>query len=390
MRKEDYAHGVMRTKIKIIFIILFLLLCGVSFYNYATEHYYSKSVLTKLRADIFSVFVPDTITVKGTRIIMDNIALDPQEFSTISHMKLSISPLNSAITELEIEELNLVGELEDSKKINISGIEKSIISLLSSLPAETDIQAIKLDLATSQGGIRIEGKLKITKDETGTGQIAGILWANQHQLEFNAQVKGTISSDNHLLLNMEINDGRINFADIFASRISGWSDIYLEKNLITSTSGQLNIGAINFSGIPFLTSSLIWQNESGSSLLILNTQGSGIAPVDINAEYQDNQMMLSFESTKKSSLLSFMTSLYNNLQSESLKQIKQARAISNIIGTADDRILLEKTLKSDSSYDSLIFQVEGPLDDLSAKIIAQELFENSTKQHVIRYVPDLD
>ena len=137
------------------------------------------------------------INNKGSCLVLTDISLDEQSFSSIEKITISFGLFdyffkNKAISDIVIEGLNLTADLDLNNKLNVSGFstEENFFEKLKSIQTKNIlIKAARADVLTMQwGGIttNFEGQITISD----TVQFIGNIQSVQNNLSFNAKVTG--------------------------------------------------------------------------------------------------------------------------------------------------------------------------------------------------------
>ncbi len=179
---------------------------------------------------------------KGGELVISNIALDADSFSTIDKITIKFGLFdyflnNKAISGVIVDGLNLTADIDKDKKLNIYGISPDInfFEKLQSLKTKNIIiKNGRSDVLTQQwGGILATYEGQITLDNAT--QFIGNIQSNQGTLSFEAKVNGWV--DNGLIkLNAEVHDLFVEYENSTFRR--GKGDISFDQNKDYSISIQ--------------------------------------------------------------------------------------------------------------------------------------------------------
>lgn len=196
--------------------------------------------------------------VTPTGFMIDHIALDSNDFSTVDHINVTMNWLDflkeRTIKSVTVKNISLTAELDDAGHFKIAGWDATLPHASgngsSLLPVKSlFLQGVTVDLDTPQGDLRIEGKLSLdTPDATGqTVQYA--VWGQQHQLSFDTKGSGKLSANGDISLTTTLNEGRLNLPNVELSRASGQLTVQKPANGQPPVyTGQLIAGKINTLG----------------------------------------------------------------------------------------------------------------------------------------------
>jgi hypothetical protein len=196
-----------------------------------------------------------TMTPNGAMI--QHIALDRNDFSTIDNINIGFDWIDflktGQIQSLDIKDISLTCELDEKNQFKIAGWDATLPHSSSQgalLPLHSLLlQGVTLDVETSQGNIRIEGKLSVDTTANEKQTLHYAIWGQQHQLSFDAQGSGEILKDGPLSLSTTINDGRVNFPNLEISRAAGQFNFYkTTPRSIPKYSGKFLAGKVNTMG----------------------------------------------------------------------------------------------------------------------------------------------
>lgn len=244
------------TKKKLLISAASLALLGVGGY-FGLAYTLPLAASQMIRKNGFPEARVDNLYVAPTGIIIDHIALDSNDFSTVDTIYVTLNwfdlILHQKIESISVKDISLTAELDEAGHFKIAGWDATLPSssgASSLLPLQSILlQGITLDLDTPQGDIRIEGKLSLDTQSKDQQLVQYALWGQQHQLSFDVKGTGKIFANGNISLSSTLNDGRLNLPNIELSRASGQLDI--QKNAGNTPpvyKGQLIAGKINTLG----------------------------------------------------------------------------------------------------------------------------------------------
>ncbi|MCB9989220.1 MAG: hypothetical protein H6868_07825 [Rhodospirillales bacterium] len=326
-------------------------------------------------------------SVRKGRIVIQDIALDPDRFSTMDNLSV-VTPLLKGIftpstSTVTIDGLALSGEWTPPLMPDISGWD----GRLPPLPSfdKTVLNSGQADILTTAGALRLNAKGQLTRTpEKSTFEAA--LWGKQHQLNLDSLWKGTIAPDGSFQVETEIREARLNTDRLQATRVNGWGSLSRQAKTIPVISGQLDAGQIDFSGTIFSKVTLTVDGPIDGYHLIASGQAAGFQNLsfyaDVKKENSDFQIDITVLADDVEGLLAFLLKIRNSMEGIT----SPFGAFSRLMITPGNLARLKATMK-DWEYDHTELQIKGPLSDLTSKIVATNTQNNATEQYVISLNP---
>ncbi len=227
------------------------------------------------------------------RIEYHDITLDPDAFSSIKTLRLH-KTWTGALTSVDIEDLNLTGELEPDFTAHIAGRKNKTLSTtffthLPRVPLQIRNAKIAL-LSETQGGLTLEFSLQLRPQGLDTAIEASLKGA-QKQLSYEGHMNGLITALGNWELQMEIAQAKFALGALKATRISGTLDITGEQFETPHLVADLEAGGLNVFELPFQNASLTLDGSPFDTGLILGSKATG---------YEDIEFSLTLESLQKS------------------------------------------------------------------------------------------
>jgi hypothetical protein len=363
--------------------LLSVMVCGIILASATVEkHIYNQFKLTGL-----SSYKVENYKIKKNALKISKIYLDDDQFSSISGISARFSVPDFTIDELTIKNMQLAGELTSSNTIIISGLDIENTLSLKSIPDDIKIETITLDLVTAEGGITVNGQAYISKTDKGYYNVISELYADQYQLKFNSVWNGKWIPGQNAIFRVEFSDAHVKFKDLFASRIAGKSILGFNKNKLIKSQGQITIGSLNHYNLPISSPIIQWKMNNKHSKVKFKGRTPGQSPVKINIDITDQMLNASVQTKNIESFLSFITATNETLRIDEYFNKKFKQSLLNVLGANKDLRTLQDYIKTHKNYDFLVLHVQGPMDDLSGKVLVKETSNNSSNQHVIRLDP---
>lgn len=228
------------TKIFYIIIMPVILLLGIG-YVYASYFYLpqqaQKNIIAQLENFGFEKLSIGTIETKNGKIIISDLSLDPDHFSSIEMLsvKYSLFPFifgKKTAHEILVSGLNMTGNLSEDHHIRLSGWDKNaniIQSLLKLSTKSLIIENSKINLLTPDfGGAQLNIDGYLTKDNDGVN-IKGHVTSEQRNIAFQAKVNGALNFDGQMATEIEFSNASIEKDDLNIKR--GTSNLRVHYNL---------------------------------------------------------------------------------------------------------------------------------------------------------------
>lgn len=277
---------------------------------YAGSGYAIKPLATQFfRQNGFPEANISSISMIPSGVMIEKISLDGHEFSTVDDIVISLNWIDfiksRKINSLEVKDISLTAELDEEGNLKIAGwdatLPKSKISSGLFPIHSVLIQGVTVDLSTSQGNIRLQGKMSLETPSSSEQNIEYALWGQQHQLSFDAKGSGKILSNGDISLSTTLNEGRLNLPNIELSRASG--EVNFNKYNQSPTphvTGKLLAGKINTLGA-LLQNVTIDLDTQKSESLTFKTSPAGFKDIEIEGKWitlEDSYLYLAITSLK--------------------------------------------------------------------------------------------
>ena len=249
----------------VIFLALLFVAIGVAgayaYYIFIPDQV-EKIVISSVNRFGFENPVFGSLKRKNNEIIITNVALDSERFSTIKELRIRYSILKFIINrskaqDITIKGLNLTGELSEELVPRIAGWSDnaSIINNLQNFPAkEIYIESATLDLLSEEfGGIKIrgEGQFLISGDDLVS--IKARATTTQKKLNFTSKVEASIDTNKALSFEAELEDFAVDLEKIGIKRGNGkinGSYPYGERDPVLSLFCDVQFASLNWYDLP--------------------------------------------------------------------------------------------------------------------------------------------
>jgi hypothetical protein len=346
-----------------------------------------KSIYNQLEIAGFSSKNIEDINISKNELTISKLYLDQDRFSFLSDISAQVSIPNFSINSLTIGEMNLTGEFSAPDEINISGLEFDKLLEINHFPTNIKIENFKLDLVTPEGGITLNGQMNLIQSDKGYYNIISSLNADQYQLKFQSVWDGKWIPGQKAIFRVEFSDAHVKFKDLFASRMAGKSIVGFKKNKLIKSQGQITIGSLNHYNLPISSPIIQWKMNNKHSIVKFKGRTPGQSPVKINIDITDQMLNASVQTKNIESFLSFITATNETLMVDEYFNKKFKQSLLNVLGENKELRTLQDYIKTHKNYDFLVLHIQGPMDDLSGKVLVKETSNNSSNQHVIRLDP---
>jgi len=215
-------------------IFAFIALCFVTVIGVASYAYfiYIPDKVEKTIIESFNNFGFEELKIgklerKSGQIILSEIALDKDKFSTIDMVNIQFSLMNFLISpnsaqNIIVQGMNLTGDTKNNEIISISGWTNAqkILDNLQNFPAGTiTFEKSQLDLLTNQfGGLGLKFDARINMQTSGEVKFKANLKTKQKKLGFISNIEGNISTDGGIAITSDVEDISVNIADTSVKR----------------------------------------------------------------------------------------------------------------------------------------------------------------------------
>ncbi len=201
----------------------------------------------------------DSVAVIPSGLVLEDIALDGEGFSTIKAVQVTGSwpdlIFNKKITGLNIKDAEISGEIDENGQIIIAGWNATFSDAApSDKPLVIDavsLEGVTLDFETPQGAIRIEGKLSLQSKADKTRDFQANIWSKQKQLSLSAVATGTFQPDGSWMSDIELQEGRLDLGMVKASRSTGTIKLAQSAGQGLSYKGKILAGGLRIGETPF-------------------------------------------------------------------------------------------------------------------------------------------
>ncbi len=223
-------------------------------------------------------------------LLIENISLDKNGFSAIDTVQITGEwrelLLKRQAQDVSIKNIELSGEIDNANRVTIAGWNGKFgtgdASGTLNLPFQNfRVDGITLDLGTSAGAIRTQGKAILTTANTGERIVTASLIAGQKQFSASINLNGKLLPDGTIEGKTDIEDMSIDVAPVTVSRMSGW--VEFKSGAAGSYAGQVVAGGAKYGDTPFEDINLTFDSKA-DSLAVLKTKITG-EPIVINGEW---------------------------------------------------------------------------------------------------------
>lgn len=266
----------------------------------------------------------ESVTVIPNGILLENVSLDGDSFSTIeaAQVKASLPDIifKKKIENIEFKNIELTGEINEQGQYVIAGWNASLSSDVKTggsdfLIENIAMNGLTLDFETPEGAIRIEGKLALQSSPDKTREFQANLWGKQKQLSLNATAIGKIMPDGQWTTDVELLEGRIDTDAFKATRAAGTVTFKSAMNGI-SYQGKMMAGGIRINDIPFQDFEIAFDatkpeivnlktSPTGHDGIVLSGRLFNKTPLtlEMNADIKDIEDLANLFELKKSDLV---------------------------------------------------------------------------------------
>lgn len=259
----------------------------------------------------------ETVTVIPNGILLQNVYLDADAFSTIEAAQITGSwpdiLFNRHVGGVTLKNVELSGEIDEQGQYIIAGWNASLAaeepSSDSSVTIDNiDVSGMTLDFETPEGAIRIEGKLALQSKQDKTRDFQANIWGKQKQLALNATALGSIKPDGQWTADIELLEGRLDMESIKATRASGTVKLTSVPAGITYI-GKMAAGGVKIKDIPFQDFEVAFDSHN-KEILNFKTSPTGHNGIVLAGRLL-NQTPLAFEASAKVTRIDDITSLFD-------------------------------------------------------------------------------
>lgn len=226
------------------------------------------------------------------RITYKNIALDEDAFSKINELHIEYDLFSSLFSKrlkaLQINGLQLTGELNNDQSVSLAGWNGEITQNLSSLNAKRiSIKDISLSLLSEDfGGITVNGDL-ILKPQGRSKTLQATITATQKQLSAQAKIDAEMTGEGSWHARIDLENGKFKLDDLRATRVAGLINIRGQGRQTTEILGELQTGALSLWGTPWQNGALTVQGTLDAPSLIISAKSAGYEGLELGITIED-------------------------------------------------------------------------------------------------------
>ncbi|WP_435641890.1 intermembrane phospholipid transport protein YdbH family protein [Micavibrio aeruginosavorus] len=230
----------------------------------------------------------------GGGIVLRDIKIDKDEFSTIEQMRISgplamLMPFLGGMPSITIDRATLTMDAA-ALLLPFRGDMKFPQQSLPALFKKNNIQAITLnsiqiDMNSPAGAIRVEAKGQATALPDGGVRLQAVVWGSQYQLTTTISANGEVAPDGTLSADFEIQDGKANMKTITASRMGGWAIVNAAPNQPATISAQLAAGQFVYHGIAMNGMTTTLDGPASSLKITMQAMLAGTKGTNITADW---------------------------------------------------------------------------------------------------------
>lgn len=234
-----------------------------------------------------------SLSFTPTGLFIEHIALDKNDFSSVDNVSIGFQWFDflksRKIESLTIKDISLTCELDEAGHFKIAGWDATLPegdSSSSLIPIQSLLlQGVTLDIETTQGDIRVQGKLSLDTSSNDTQTVQYAIWGQQHQISFDTTGTGKLSANGAMSFSTTINDGRINLDGLELSRASGWLDYSrADSQAVPAYSGQLVAGKVNTLGA-LLQNVTVTLDTTKEEALFFKTSPAGHSDISVTGRW---------------------------------------------------------------------------------------------------------
>ncbi|MGN7438348.1 MAG: intermembrane phospholipid transport protein YdbH family protein [Alcanivorax sp.] len=205
-------------KVALIFMLLFMATlsggCAYAYFVYIPQKV-EQRIVSNFDVFGFEGVNYANITHKSGQIIISDIALDKDKFSTIERMDIGFSLFKYLINpthaqNITIHGLKLTGDLDENNTISLAGLKSNteLLKGLQSFPAGTlTFDKSSIDILTpTMGGISLRYNARATINSSGEIEFKTKIDSKQKALSFHTNINGSISPEGVVSLDGKLED----------------------------------------------------------------------------------------------------------------------------------------------------------------------------------------
>lgn len=274
-------------------LIIASLLLGLFFLIRACTHSsQSNDDLTSflMAAGFEDITLPEPVKKGGTLEYTD-IALDKDAFSTIGKITIR-SGWMGGWKSIEIENIDLTGEIKDGLEISIAGWNRDHVNSkklnLASHPLLSIKDASIALLSPTVGGIDLKFEAQFRpkgKDWEFQGRLDGA----QSQLSYKASANGTLTREGFWQSLIEVEQAKFALGLIKGTRISGQIEISGHSLEDSTILGDLQAGGFNILNLPWENASLTLDGSLAKTGMTISATSAGIEGIEFGLTLESLQ-----------------------------------------------------------------------------------------------------
>ena len=220
--------------------------------------------------------------------VYQNIALDPDGFSTLENLTITYNPLKLAllgkINSLRLSGLDLTGELDPQGKITIAGwndVQSPLPQILKLKNTLIEIENARLSVLSQKwGGTSLSLDMQ-ARPQRQHVNLQGRITATQRTLSATASLEGQISNKGFWDLRMELEQGKVTLPNLRASRLAGLINLSSQNMLPIRILGELEAGGLNVAELPWQKGALTLEGTVHEPQMILAAKSAGIEGLEL-------------------------------------------------------------------------------------------------------------
>jgi hypothetical protein len=331
------------------------------------------------------------------------ITFDKDDFSKIGMLRIDMPVgqflFQSSFQDLIVDDMNLTGDIGSGQGLDITGWQLQraplITHMTSMQPFDMHFDTItlnsgQLDIATPYGALRIQAKGHIERDDKNKAyKLQGALWSVQHQLQADTAWDGTFADDGKWELNFTLNDSRMEFSKLQGSRMSGWLSLKRDSPApgFPVLGGQVDVGKLGIGKLVFSDVTLTADSPLDSAHIVMSGKVPSYPGMTVSVDAKETAkgpvIDSAVETQSQADLLSFMRDVRD---SRGEKQLDTS-VLMPLLLTEGNLTRLEQQLRT-IRFASLVLEINGPLDDLTGKIVAKSTNkEGQPDNHIVSLDP---
>ena len=276
-------------------IVTLSIIGGLSYaYFVAIPKEVEKRILANFTNLGFETFWFEGIEHDNGKVIISNITLDKDGFSTIERVDIKVSLWRFFLSpdsaqDITIKGLNLTGSLSENLDVTLSGIpdyNKFMQHLPMSAARIINIEQSTANLLSETfGGIRVDYSGQVNFRDLSNIAINGTLSSRQHKLSFHSKIKGNIDDQKNLNITAETEQISVLKKDLSLKRGSGViSVLYNFASNSARTNADFHIANLNWKALPLNKLKGSYSSKEQEQNLFIEGQTSGLNIINWSAD----------------------------------------------------------------------------------------------------------